>query len=419
MDHVTLENLQPELDPADAQMDDVGETDFLGLLVVLAEHKKAILSSTVTAAVVAALLSLLLPNRYTATTKIMPPQRSQSLASALMGQLSALSPVAAMAGGSALGLKNPNDIYVGMLKSRTVEDALIHRFNLQKLYRDKRVSDTRKELEEYSEITTEKEGFIAISVEDKDPKRAADMANAYVEELRKLTQNLAVTEAGQRRLFFEQQLEQVKNNLADAEQALKETQQKTGLIQLDGQAKAIIESVVQLRAGIAAKEVQLRALRSFATAQNPDVEMLEQEVEGMKGQLATLEKQSGSSDGDVQIPTGKVPEAGLEYVRKLRDVKYYETIFGLLAKQYEAAKLDEARNAAVIQVMDPAVEPDRKSSPKRLFITVLSGFFAFLIATFYVLARARFIENLRDQSQATQFAKLKKHLGFAATTSAT
>jgi tyrosine-protein kinase Etk/Wzc len=359
------------------------ELSLLDLLIIIARGKKTILWTTAAAAALALLVSLLLPNRYVAAAKILPPQQNQSLAASFMGQLGSLSPMAAIAQ-SGLGLKDPNDIYVGMLKSRTVENALIQRFDLLKVYRDRKMSDARKDLESNSDLQLGKEGFISISVDDKSPKRAADMANAYVEELRKVTQNLAVTEAGQRRVFFEQQLEQAKNELANAEQRLKSTQETTGILQLDGQAKAIIESVVTLQAQIAAKEVQLRAMRSFDTEQNPDVMVSEQQLAGMRAQLVSIEKQSGG-DGDIQVATGKVPGAGLEYVRKMRDVKYYETIFELLAKQYEIAKLDEAKNAAVIQVLDAATEPDRKSSPKRGFIVVAVALFAFFGSVMYVL----------------------------------
>jgi len=370
--------LQPA---ANVVRDEPSECHVLDLLIILSRRKQIILRNTLAAAVLAAIVSLLLPNRYTATANILPPQQSPSLAASMIGQLGALGPMAAMAQKD-LGLKNPNDLYVGMLRSRTTEEALIRRFDLLRVYRDKKMSDGRLDLENASSIVLGKEGFVTISVEDKDRSRAAQIANAYVEQLRKLTQDLAVTEAGQRRLFFERQLELAKNNLADAEQALKETEQKTGLIQLDGQAKAIIESVVKLRALMAAKEVELHAMRLFSTEQNPDVMLREQELSGLRAQLALMEKQSSSS-GDVpvsagNVAVGNVPEAGLQYVRKLRDLKYAETIFELLAKQYEAARLDEAKTAAIIQVLDPAIEPDRKSSPPRsliVAIVTLLGFF--------------------------------------------
>ncbi len=392
------------------------ECRFLDLLIILSRRKQFVLRSTVAAVVLSAMVSLALPDRYTATTNILPPQQSQSLAASMIGQLNALGPMAAMAQKD-LGLKNPTDLYIGMLRSRTSEDALVHRFDLLHVYRDNKISDARQDLEKASSILLGKEGFVSISVEDKDRSRATQIANAYVEQLRQLTQELAVTEAGQRRVFFERQLELARNNLGDAEQALKATEQKTGLIELDGQAKVIIESVVRLRALIAAKEVELHAMRLFSTEQNPDVRLGEQQLSGLRGQLALLEKQTEQSNalqardpGDVQIPIGNVPEAGLQYVRKLRDLKYAETMFEMLAKQYEAARLDEAKTAAVIQVLDPATEPERKSSPHRTMIVAIAALLGFFGSIGYVLLTEAFRRMRLNPDFNARWAALKSSI---------
>ncbi|HVJ04867.1 MAG TPA: Wzz/FepE/Etk N-terminal domain-containing protein, partial [Candidatus Saccharimonadales bacterium] len=293
----------------------VDEISLLELFAIIMKRKGLIVRTTVAAAFIAAVISFIIPNRYTATTSLLPPQQPQSLASALASQMGGAGGMLGAVAGGNLGLKNPNDIYIGMLKSRVVNDAMIKRFDLKTVYRDKDTSDARKDLQSATDIQNAKEGFITVSVEDKDRKRAADMANAYVEELRKLTSSLAITEAGQRRLFFEQQLRKAKDDLANAEVALKETQQKTGLIQLDNQAKAIIESVAAIRAQIATKEVQLQAMQYSATEQNPDVLTLREELAGLRAQSAKLEKQQNSGGGDIQVPTGSVPEAGLQYIR--------------------------------------------------------------------------------------------------------
>jgi len=385
------------------------EAHVLDLLIVLSRQKRIILGSTLIAAVLAVIVALVLPNRYTATANILPPQQSPSLAASMIGQLGSLGPMAALAQGG-FGLKNPNDLYVGMLRSRTSEDDLVRRFDLQHVYRTRRISDTRKRLESATTIVLGKEGFIGISVEDKDRGRAAQIANGYVDELRQLTQSLAVTEAAQRRLFFERQLELAKNNLADAEQALKATEQKTGLIQLDGQARAIIESVVHLRALVAAKEVELHAMRLFSTEQNPDLLLAEQQLSGLRQQLARLGSASGEPEtGD--LPISNVPEAGLQYLRKVRDMKYAETIFELLAKQYEAARLDEARTAAVIQVLDPAIEADRKSSPPRTLIIVILTLLASLGSVGYVLIRETFRRMRSNPDVDLRWTTLRNSFG--------
>src|SRR6266851_4249119 len=386
------------------------EISLLDLLIVLARRRWNLLAGTAAAAVLAAIVSFLLPNRFTATTVILPPQQNTSSAVALLGQLGSVNPLASLAG--SLGLKNPNDLQVAMLKSRTVEDAMIDRFNLIARYREKRKSDARKAFEKVVDIEDGiKDGLIRISVTDKDPSRAAEMANAYVEEYKKFSATIAVTEASQRRLFFEQQLVQAKEDLANAEEALKQTQQKTGLIQLDGQARAVIEPVAQLRGQVAAKEVQIHAMHQFAAEQNPDLQLAEQELAGLQSELARMGSGSGGSSGDLLMPKGSVPEAGLDYVRKLRDMKYNETIFELLAKQFEIAKIDEARQGSVVQLVDKAIPPDKKSSPKRLLIVACSAIAGFVLAIFWVLFSEALRLARKDPRQREQLNTLTRSFG--------
>ncbi len=224
-----------------------------------------------------------------------------------------------------------------------------------------------------------KSGIITLTVEDRDPKRAADMANAFVEELKSLAGGLAISEAGQRRMFFEDQLRQTKVSLTRAEEEVKGFQQRTGMIQVDAQARAIIEGIARLRASIAVKEVEAKVLRSFATAQNPDLQRVEEEIQALRIELEKVETSKGSGF-DPLMSSGRVPEMGTEYLRKLRQLKYNETLYELLSKQYELAKLDEARDAVVIQVIDRAVPPERKSRPKKSMIVVVTAFLGFLIS---------------------------------------
>jgi uncharacterized protein involved in exopolysaccharide biosynthesis len=313
----------------------------------------------------------------------MPPQQPQSAAAAIAGQLGA---IAALAGGTSkdLGLKNPSDMYVGILKSRSIADELIKQFELQRVYREKRMTDTRRELDRHSVIRSGKDGLITIEVEDKDPNRAAKMANAYVQELYKANQRLAISEASQRRVFFEKQLEDEKQALSAAELELKKTQEATGMIQLSSQADAIIRAAASVRAQITAREVQLQVMRSFATEENSDVIRVKNEIAGLQSQLGKLENDEKLGGGNIQVPTGKVPQVGLEYLRRFREVKYHESIYELLAKQYEAARIDEGKNAPVIQVVDEAIPPDKKSSPPRTIIVLLCMIAGALLATLYV-----------------------------------
>jgi len=373
------------------------EISLIDLAITLAKHKKLILAAPLIAAVVVALICFLIPNSYTATTQIMPPTQ-QSSASALLGQLGALSSLA----GASAGIKNPNDTYLAMLKSRTVSDSMIKRFKLQAVYDTKYPSDTRKALANVSSIISGKDGLIVIQVDDNDPKRAAAMANAYVEELQKLTQVLAVTEASQRRLFFEKQLIQSKQALTESEIALKRVQEKTGLIQLDAQAQALIKAGAELKGQIAMKEVELGALRTFATGNNPDYIRTQQVVGGMRAQLARME--TGS------VSTTKAPEAGLEYLRKVRDLKYAETVFELLAKQFEMAKIDEAKEGSMIQILDKAVVPDRKSKPKRSLIILLATISTGFLSILWAFINEALQNAKKDKESQAQFEALRNNL---------
>jgi uncharacterized protein involved in exopolysaccharide biosynthesis len=384
------------------------EVSLLDLLIVIVRYRWLIFKITACTIGIAITLSLLLPVKYTATTSILPPQQGSSAGSSLMAQLgNSLGSVASLAGGGSLGLKNPNDLQVAMLRSRTVEDAMIDRFHLIDLFKLKRKSDARKKFEKISDIDNgAKTGLIAISVTDPDPNRAAEMANAYVEEFKRLSATLAVSEASQRRLFFEQQLAQAKDNLATAEEDLKKTEQKTGLVQLDAQTRATIELLADLRGQIAAKEVQIAGMRSFATGENPDLQIAEQQLAGLRAQE---QRMGAASEGatNALVPKGNMQEAGIEYIRKLRDVKYFETIFDLLARQYEVAKVDEARQGAVVQVVDRAVVPDRKSSPQRTLIVLGSVFLGLFLGVVWVFSREGLMRLSNNPAEHARMEELK------------
>ena len=385
------------------------EISLMSVLLLIVKSRWFIAKITLGVTLVAVIISFLLPFRYTASTSILPPQQGSSAGAALMSQLGNLGSVASLAGG--LGaLKNPNDLQVSLLKSRTVEDAMVDRFDLLRLYHRKYKSDARKKLESHVDIDNgSKDGLIRIAVTDSSAQRAADMANAYVEEFKKFTATLAVTEASQRRLFFEQQLAQAKDNLAKAEEELKATEQKTGLIQLDAQARATIQLIADLRAQVAAKEAQINAMRSFATGENAEMQLAQQELAGLRAQE---EKMGAASEGSTNalIPKGNMQESEIQYVRKIRDVKYYETIFDILARQFEVAKLDEAKEGSLIQVVDPAIPPDRRSFPKRSLIVIGATTFGLFLGVFLALFQAGIQHLKRDPDGSEKLALLKRAL---------
>jgi tyrosine-protein kinase Etk/Wzc len=395
-------------EPAPHRSDE--EISLFDLLIVLAERKRTIFVVTAVCAIVSIAVAFLLPKKYTATVLLMPPQQgSSSLGSMLSSQLGSLGAMAQLAGGS-LGLKNPNDMYVAMLESDTVEDGMIHHFGLQQEYHDKLLSVARKDLESHATIDGNgKDGLIHISMQDRNPQRAAQLANGYVEEFRKLSQNLAITEASQRVLFFGKELENAKNNLANAEEALKQTEQTTGLIELGSQAQALIQSAAVLRAQITAKEVEIQAMQTYATGENAQLVEAQQELDGLRSQLAKLGGSEENPDSLI-VPKGKVPEAGLEYVRKLREVKYNEAIFDILLRQFELAKLDQAKEGALVQVVDPAIVPDHKSSPKRALIVSVSTIIGFFLGLLMALFQAGLERLKSDPEAAPKLALLRRAL---------
>jgi len=390
--------------------DEVAETEqssALGLAIIFLRHKRMIVGFPLGASVIAALVLLILPNWYTATTKLMPPQQSQSNAVAILGQLGAL------AGGGAsqaLGIRNPSDIYVAMLKSRTVADSLIKQFDLRKVYDEDTLYYTRRKLARNSSITASRDGVITVEVEDEDPKLAAALANAYVHELRDLTLTLAVTEASQRRLFFEGQLKKAKSDLTTAEIDLKKFTEESGLVNPQGQVSLSVAAAAALRAQISAREIQLAAMKSFATENNPDIQRTRQELASLRGEIAKIETDNSKGKSDVLVPFGKAPGVSLEYVRKYRDVKYFETLYEVLAKQYEIARIDEAKDATLIQVLDPAVPPERKSGPKRTLTVLVVLVLALLVAMGWSLLLEKMRVSARNPRLLTQWAELERLL---------
>ena len=368
----------------DQQEDD--EISLIELATILGEEKKILFGLPIAAGIVAIVVSLLMTPIYTATTTLLPPQNGGSGAAALLGQLGGLGGLAGLDIGGGAG--SP-EMYVTMLQSRSAKDKIIERFNLMERYEAEFKADVYKRLDSVVAITTDKKsGLITVAVDNEEPAFAADMANAYYEVMKELLTRVAVTEAQQKRVFFEEQFTKAKDELADAEVKLKEVQERTGLIQLEGQAAATFQAIAQLRAEVTRREAQLAALRSFATPSNPEYLRVSNELASLRAQLRDTEEKTGTNNNEdlSTFSTGKLPEQGLEYVRAFRDVKYNEAIFEIMAKQFELAKIEEAKDTSNLQQLDLATTPDRKSKPKRALIVILSvvaaGFVAMVIALF-------------------------------------
>jgi len=297
-----------------------------------------------------------------------------------------------------------------MLKSRTIADQVVEKFELRRVYGEERLSDARKELARKTTIAASRDGVISIEVEDKEPRRAAEIANGYIEGLRRLTVGLAVSEAAQRRLFFEGQLRKAKNDLIAAETELKRFTLDAGLVNPQGQIGLSVAAAASLRAQISAKEIQLSTMRTFATEGNPDLKRTIQELTGLRTELGKLEKATGGDKGDVMVPFGKAPEIGLEYIRRYRDMRYSETLYEVLAKQYEVARIDEAKDATLIQVLDSAIEPETYSRPRRLLILFVALCAAGVMSVVIALGLERIKRAKNDPRQRAQLDELKRLL---------
>jgi len=369
----------------DTEDDDGPTVSLTEVLTWLGEGKRLIAAGTGAVALAALVVVLLLPPVYTARASFLAPGSQQQTGSA--AALAALGSLGGLAGGFAA--KTPDDLYVALLKSDSVLRGLDARFDLKKHYDADTSEALRRIAPTYIRVGSDKKsGVILVEVDDRDPKFAADLANAHEVEVTKLLGRLVVSEAQLRRVFFEKQLLETKENLVKAEQTLRGVQEKSGVIVLDKQAEAMITNAALLRAQIAEREVQLKVLRTSATEQNPAMIRLNSELRALRGELDRMESAHGGSPGSaVDLPVGKLPEAAIDYVRARRELKLQETLLEGMVRQYEIAKLDEAKEGPALQQVDIAQPPDHKSKPARALIVVASTLAALLLMSGWVIVR--------------------------------
>jgi tyrosine-protein kinase Etk/Wzc len=373
-------------DPQSSPPDD--EISLLDLLQVIADNLRLLVLGPLVAGLIALAISFAIPPTYTAITKFMPPQQQSTSEAALVKSLGALSGFA----GSAVGVKSPNDQFVGFLKSRSVADALIDRFKLMERYGRKFKQDTRTELESLTKITSGKDGLIAVEVDDNDPIVAAQLANAYVEELGNLLRRMTITEAQLRRAFFEKQVGLTKERLSEAEQVLKASGVNNSILKLNG---AAVGAVAQLQAQITIQEVKLANLRGYFSASAPEFKQALNELATLRSQLAKSESASAPPSAD---------EA--DYLGRYREVRYQESLFELYARQFEVAKLDESREGAVNQVVDAAQPPERKSRPKKAQMAIVAALAAGFVLLLFVFIR----QALAGANQSPESVEKLSHL---------
>ena len=373
------------------QRDEDEKVSLLELLRVIIDNLRLLVLGPMFVGFIALCVSFTIPAIYTAKTQFFPPQQQQSAAASMLASLGGLGGLAGTAG----VLKNPADQYVAYMKSDTLKDAFIKRFKLMERYQTKLFEDARKVFDERSRIMSGKDGLIKVEFDDTDPTFAADVANAYVEELRNVLSRLAVTEAQQRRVFFEKQLAQTKENLAASEQALMATGVSENI--LKSKPISATAAVAALKAQITAQEVKLGAMRGYLAETAPDFKFALIELANLRAQLTKQDK------GD----SGNVRADQSEYIRRYRDFKYHETLYELFIKQYEIARVDEAREVAVSQVLDFAKPPERKSKPQKALIAIIAAVAAEFSLLLFVFVRHALRKASADEETARKLAAIQ------------
>ena len=376
------ENATSNAQGSSGDMQDDDEISLLDLLQVIVDNLRLLVLGPLVCGLAALGISFAITPTFTAKTQFLPPQQQQSAAASMLASLGALGGLA----GTATGIKSPADQYIGFMKSVSVQDALIERFKLIEKYEAKLKSDARLELTRSVRIGSGKDGLISVEVDDKDPKFAADLANAHVEELRNLLGRLAVTEAQQRRMFFENQLQITKENLAKADLALKSSGINSSV--LKSSPSSAVEAVARLKAGISVQEVKLGSMRNYLTESAPEFKQSLSELASLKTQLTKAEKEEPAA------------QSSSDYLARYREFKYQETMFELFAKQFELAKVDESREGAVIQVLDVAEPPERKTKPDKAMIAVIAALSSGIALLLFVFTRSAL--NGASQDQGTQ-----------------
>ncbi|NYE24232.1 Wzz/FepE/Etk N-terminal domain-containing protein [Pigmentiphaga litoralis] len=366
------------------------ELSLIDVMQVIAENLRLLILGPLLVGVIALAISFAITPTFTATAKFLPPQQQQSAA---LGMLQSLGGLGGLAGAAA-GIKNPSDQYVAFLRTNTVQDALIDKFALMERYEQEYRQSTRKTLDGNTRINAGKDGLITVEFDDHDPKFAANVANTYVAELGELLNRLAITEAQQRRVFFEKQLASTKENLIRAEQALAASGVSPSA--LNANPSTALEGPARLRAQVTAQEVRLAAMRSYLTETAPEFRQAQAELSALRNQLSKAEREQ---------PAGNV--GGNDYIAKYREFKYQETLFDLFARQFETAKIDESREGASIQVVDVANPPELKSKPKRATIAVAATFIAGFLLLIFVFVRQILWAGGRDPVAAEKLGKLR------------
>ena len=378
-------------DSAPLSTDEVqDEISLLDLLQVVVDNLRLLVFGSLGCGVLALAIAFVIPPTFTGKVQFIPPKQQQSSAAAALSDLGILGGAA----GAIAGVKNPADQYAALAKSNSVADALIAQFKLAERYDKDFKEEIRKELANNTRMVVGvKDGLISIEVDDTDAQIAADMANAYVTELRKLLNRVALTESQQRRVFFERMVTESKANMVRAEQSLKSSGVDSSALKIS--ATASLEGVARLKAQISVQEVKLAAMRGYLADTAPEFKLALNE-------LAALRSQMERADHSDTIPSGQS-----DYVARFREFKYQEALYTLYMRQFEVARVDESREGAVIQVVDTAEKPDRKSKPKKALVAVLTTLASGFALLLFVFMRRSFQAGAQTPETAEKLTRLR------------
>lgn len=371
------------------------EINLLDVAIVLAKHIKLLVALPLLTAVIAGIVAFQSPDLYTADTTFMPPEQASS-ASSMLSSLSSLSSLSGMLGGGGGAGMSPGSNYIAVIKSRTLRDDMVKRFNLLGIYHTKSLESARNALAGQTLVKSGKEDrLITIQITDTNPKRAALLANGYVEVLLKQNNELALSEASQTRLAAEKEFLKAKNRLGDAESAIKQLQEKTGLITVGPQ-------ISMLQGMIKSTERQLAELSLSATPNNPEYIKTRQKLNNLQAEIGKA--QAGSNY------VSKAPERILDFTHKTRDLKYAEALYQMALQQLTIARIDESKASSSIQVIDRAVVPEQKAGPLRSRIVLFAaagGLFIAVILAFLIEAYQR---SQTNRESVAQLKTLKSYL---------
>lgn len=389
--------------------DDEVEIDLIELFKAIWKKKWLIFVFMVLGTGLGLAYALHLPFIYKAEARIMPEGGSGG-GGRLAGLVSQYGGLASMMGISVPdGAGGSGAVMIDIMKGNTVVDAIIDKFNLmEEMEQEYRINARKAVLKNFeAESDTKGSGIITLSYSDKEPQKAADIVNAFIDELQKKMTEMSLSHAKQKRAFYEAQLMEVQQELTDAEEAMVKYQQSSGVIVMEEQAKALIDAIKNLRSQIAAKKVEISSMKSYARRDNPMLKLAQSELDAMQRELKNLEEeqrrtdtgQKRASSSDIMFSVGEIPELGVEYQRYLRALKIAGAKYEFMFSQYESARLGEIAELSTITVIDPALPPDYKDKPSRAKITLVGSFLGFFLPTGWISGKFVIKESSRQRKK--------------------